>query len=89
MDKLERILELPCIKVNKNDKTAIISFTSRQVVTLESLAEDPVFMMRHLTLELQSKCRKSFEDKHAVLNEIERGTNRYKIVGGNFEDIGI
>lgn len=86
--KIKRLLELPCVA--EKDGVITLTLKSEMYLTLESLVmtEDPVRIFQLVTIEQKEKILDAFWRKFRVLEEIQNGTNRYKIVGGDFTEIG-
>lgn len=84
---LRRCLELPCIGRDYGGGVTV-NFKSRLQYSDEAFRDDPIQTLRHATQELMLKVREACLEKLKVLDEIEQGTNRYRIEGGNFSEVG-
>ena len=85
---LRRCLELPCIGHGFGGDITV-NFKSRLSYSEEIFRDDPVQTLRHATHELLLKIREACLEKLKVLDEIEQGTNRYRIDGSRFADVGL
>lgn len=88
--KIERLLELPCVNVDEEGGRIVLTLKSQMHMTMECLfdSDDPVGIFMTVTMEQRDQIMEAFYRKFQVLAEIRNGTNRYKIVGGDFEKIG-
>ncbi|MBX9580507.1 MAG: hypothetical protein K2X87_09380 [Gemmataceae bacterium] len=87
-DQIKRCLELPCIGETQ-DGSVMVTLKSRQVFTRELFQADPVGCLRHATYRMLDEVQQAAQEKLRVLDEIERGTNRYKLKPGGFSNVGI
>lgn len=84
---LERCKALPCIRPDRDGNVTIV-FQSQIYASRERFENDPLLVLREATAKLMADVERACRTKFQVLNEIEEGTNRYRIEHGNFVGVG-